>query len=318
MKKQTILFFGTSKFATAALSEIIKRKMNLIGVVTTPDKPAGRGLKIKESDVKILAKSNNLKIYQPESLNDLDFINTINFINPDLIIVIAFKKLPKSIWEIPKYGTFNLHASILPKYRGAAPINWAIINGEEETGLTTFFINENIDQGDILFQDKILIDKNDNFKTLHDKLMEISKKITLKTIESIFKKNIKIIKQNKLKEFKKAPKIFKKDTFINWRLDIIKIYNFIRGMSPYPGARGKLKINNNIFDLILTDVGNYNNSNKSNETKIKFKLIEKNLYLINTDGCFKINKLKIAGKKEMSGLEFNNGFLKNIKDYQLI
>ncbi|OUV52477.1 MAG: hypothetical protein CBC73_05560 [Flavobacteriales bacterium TMED113] len=186
MKKQTILFFGTSKFATAALSEIIKRKMNLIGVVTTPDKPAGRGLKIKESDVKILAKSNNLKIYQPESLNDLDFINTINFINPDLIIVIAFKKLPKSIWEIPKYGTFNLHASILPKYRGAAPINWAIINGEEETGLTTFFINENIDQGDILFQDKILIDKNDNFKTLHDKLMEISKKITLKTIESIF------------------------------------------------------------------------------------------------------------------------------------
>ncbi|OUV52476.1 MAG: hypothetical protein CBC73_05555 [Flavobacteriales bacterium TMED113] len=129
---------------------------------------------------------------------------------------------------------------------------------------------------------------------------------------------MKIIKQNKLKEFKKAPKIFKKDTFINWRLDIIKIYNFIRGMSPYPGARGKLKINNNIFDLILTDVGNYNNLNKSNETKIKFKLIEKNLYLINTDGCFKINKLKIAGKKEMSGLEFNNGFLKNIKDYQLI
>ena len=173
MKKEKILFFGTSKFATAALSEIIKKKYNLIGVVTTPDRPAGRGLKIKESEVKIFAKKCNLKIYQPENLDDDNFLSQIKELKPDLIIVIAFKKLPKSIWETPQHGTFNLHASILPNYRGAAPINWAIINGEKETGLSTFFITENIDYGDILFQEKMIIDINDNFKSLHDKFWEI-------------------------------------------------------------------------------------------------------------------------------------------------
>ena len=169
----------------------------MIGVITTPDRPAGRGLKLKESDVKIFAKEKNLNIYQPENINDIGFINKIRLIKPDLIIVIAFKKLPKLIWEIPKYGTFNLHASILPEYRGAAPINWAIINGEKETGLTTFFINENIDHGDVLYQEKVLINLDDNFKTLHDKLMEISKDLTIKTIESVFNKTIKAKNKSK-------------------------------------------------------------------------------------------------------------------------
>ena len=316
MKREKILFFGTSNFATAALSELISKKFNMIGVITTPDRPAGRGLQLKESDVKIFAKEKNLNIYQPENINDIGFINKIRLIKPDLIIVIAFKKLPKLIWEIPKYGTFNLHASILPEYRGAAPINWAIINGEKETGLTTFFINENIDHGDVLYQEKVLINLDDNFKTLHDKLMEISKDLTIKTIESVFNKTIKAKKQIKKKELKKAPKIFKKDTYINWKMDTLKIYNFIRGMSPYPGARTKIKIKKNEFDLIITDVSSYSSLNKSNNDKFIFKLIEKNLFLINKNGSFKINKLKISGKKEMNGLEFNNGFIKNINDYQ--
>ena len=222
MKREKILFFGTSNFATAALGELISKKFNLIGVITTPDRPAGRGLQLKESDVKIFAKEKNLNIYQPENINDIGFINKIRLIKPDLIIVIAFKKLPKLIWEIPKYGTFNLHASILPEYRGAAPINWAIINGEKETGLTTFFINENIDHGDVLYQEKVLINLDDNFKTLHDKLMEISKNLTIKTIESVFNKTIKAKKQIKKNELKKAPKIFKKDTYINWKMDTLK------------------------------------------------------------------------------------------------
>jgi len=320
MKKEKILFFGTSKFAIAALSEIIEKKYNLIGVVTTPDKPAGRGLKIKESDVKIFAKNHNIKIYQPENLSENNFLIELKKLKPDLIIVIAFKKLPKLIWKIPRYGTFNLHASLLPNYRGAAPINWAIINGEKETGLTTFFINENIDYGDILLQEKILIDTNDNFKSIHDKLMLNSKDITIKTIEHVFNKDIKPKKQKKSKKIKKAPKIFKKDTTISWKKNSFEIYNFIRGMSPYPGARTKLIINKkNNYDVIITKVSNYTKiENKSYSNKISFELKNKNLLILYKEGSFIIEKLKISGKKEMSGLEFNNGFIKNIEDYYFI
>ena len=318
MKKEKILFFGTSKFATAALSEIIEKKYNLIGVVTNPDRPAGRGLKIQESEVKICAKKCNLKIYQPENLADDNFLSQIKEIKPDIIIVIAFKKLPKSIWELPQYGTFNLHASILPDYRGAAPINWAIINGEKETGLTTFFITENIDHGDILLQEKITIDSNDNFKSIHDKLMEQSKKMTIKTIESILNKKITPKKQGEINNIKKAPKIFKKDTFIDWKKQSHKTYNFIRGMSPYPGARTQIIINKNTYDLIITEVSDYEKLDESYNNKINLELKNKKLIIKNKEGSFSINKLKISGKKEMSGLEFNNGFLKNIENYYFI
>ncbi len=320
MKKEKILFFGTSKFAIAALSEIIEKKYNLIGVVTTPDKPAGRGLRIKESEVKMFAKNHNIKIYQPENLSGNDFLIELKKIKPDLIIVIAFKKLPKSIWEIPRCGTFNVHASILPNYRGAAPINWAIINGEKETGLTTFFINENIDYGDILLQEKIPINTNDNFKSIHDKLMLSSKDITIKTIKDIFNNDIKPKKQKKAQNIKKAPKIFKKDTTINWKKNSFKIFNFIRGMSPYPGARTKLIINKkNNYDLIITEVSNYTKIDTELYTdKISFELKNKKLLIFYKEGSFIVEKLKISGKKEMNGLEFNNGFIKNIEDYYFI
>ncbi len=318
MKKEKILFFGTSKFATAALSEIIEKKYNLIGVVTTPDRPAGRGLKIKESEVKIFAKKCNLKIYQPENLDDDNFLSQIKELKPDLIIVIAFKKLPKSIWETPQYGTFNLHASILPNYRGAAPINWAIINGEKETGLSTFFITENIDYGDILFQEKMTIDINDNFKSLHDKLMDQSKNITIKTIKAILNKKVTPKKQGESNKIKKAPKIFKKDTIIDWKKESHEIYNFIRGMSPYPGARTKITINKNNYDLIITEVSDYEKLDKTYNNRINLELKNKKLIIKNKEGIFSINKLKISGKKEMSGLEFNNGFLKNIENYYFI
>jgi len=318
MKKEKILFFGTSKFATAALSEIIEKKYNLIGVVTTPDRPAGRGLKIKESEVKIFAKKCNLKIYQPENLDDDNFLSQIKELKPDLIIVIAFKKLPKSIWETPQHGTFNLHASILPNYRGAAPINWAIINGEKETGLSTFFITENIDYGDILFQEKMTIDINDNFKSLHDKLMDQSKNITIKTIKAILNKKVTPKKQGESNKIKKAPKIFKKDTIIDWKKESHEIYNFIRGMSPYPGARTKITINKNNYDLIITEVSDYKKLDKTYNNRINLELRNKKLIIKNKGGSFSINKLKISGKKEMSGLEFNNGFLKNIENYYFI
>ena len=329
--KKKIIFFGSSEFATESLQEIINRKYNLIAVVTNPDKRSGRGMKISEAKIKLLAKKYNLNIFQPEDLNNDNFKKKLQKIEPDLFIVVAFKKLPDQIWQIPKLGTFNLHASLLPMYRGAAPINWAIINGEKKTGLTTFFINNKIDFGNIIMQEKCIIKENETFGELYKKLMKLSPNIISKTIEKIFKGNLKTKKQLESKNQIKAPKIFKKDIIINWKQNCKKIFDFIRGFSPKPGARTTLQIRNQKNQnkeqqIIRTKVSNYESikhkeEKKNEEFKLLFNSKEKKIIVQNHNGRFYIDKIKIPGKKEIDAASFGNGFLnkkENIGFYYFI
>ena len=237
-KDLRIVFMGTPEFAVASLRRIVEEGYNVVAVVTTPDKPAGRGQKIHESDVKLAAKELGLPILQPEKLRDPEFVKAMEELKPDLGIVIAFRMLPEVIWAMPKYGTFNLHASLLPQYRGAAPINWAIINGEEKTGITTFLLNHEIDKGAIIGQKEEPILPEDNIGTMYDKLMTKGCDLVVKTIEKIASGDYKAIEQMHIDEstLKPAPKIFKEDCRIDWSWVGERIVNFVRGLSPYPAA----------------------------------------------------------------------------------
>ena len=328
--KHKIIFFGSPDFATESLKEIINKKYNLIAVVTNPDKVAGRGMKITKTKIKILAESRKINTFQPLDLNDEIFHEKLKNLQPDLFVVVAFKKLPEKIWKIPKLGTFNLHASLLPNYRGAAPINWAIINGEEETGLTTFFINNKIDCGEIIMQKKCTIERNESFGELYKKLMKLSPTIISKTINKIIKGNLKLTKQLILKSQSKAPKINKKDLIINWKQNGKNVFNFIRGFSPYPGARTTLKIINKTGirkqELIITKVSDFQNIKSENDIQNnKYELIfdskEKKIYIQNSNSRFYIDYIKIPGKKEIDSVSFGNGFLnkkENIGYYHFI
>ncbi len=235
---------GTPEFAVAPLKLLLENGFNISAVITAPDKPCGRGLKVAHSPVYLFAKEKGLKILQPVKLKDENFINELSEINPDLQIVVAFRMLPEAIWKLPKIGTFNLHASLLPQYRGAAPINRAIMNGETKTGVTTFFINENIDTGNILLQQETPINPDETAGELHDKLMNIGSDLVLKTVQMIENGNIKTIPQNKFVTenivLNNAPKIFSNDCKINWNAGIDSVFNHIRGLSPYPAAHTEL------------------------------------------------------------------------------
>ncbi|MBQ1980084.1 MAG: methionyl-tRNA formyltransferase, partial [Alistipes sp.] len=241
-KDLRIVFMGTPEFAVASLRRIVEEGYNVVAVVTTPDKPAGRGQKIHESDVKLAAKELGLPILQPEKLRDPEFVKAMEELKPDLGIVIAFRMLPEVIWAMPKYGTFNLHASLLPQYRGAAPINWAIINGEEKTGITTFLLNHEIDKGAIIGQLEEPILPEDNIGTMYDKLMTKGCDLVVETIEKIASGDYKAIEQMHIDEstLKPAPKIFKDDCKIDWSWQGERIVNFVRGLSPYPAAWNSL------------------------------------------------------------------------------
>jgi len=229
---------GTPDFAVASLAALLNANFNVVGVVTAPDKPAGRGQKINESAVKKYAVENNLKVLQPEKLKNPEFIEQLKVLNADLQLVVAFRMLPEVVWKMPKKGTINLHASLLPNYRGAAPINWAIINGEKESGVTTFFLKQEIDTGDVLFLDKVIIEDGMTAGDLHDDLMKKGADLLVKTVKAIEKNDYQEIPQESFNEenLKHAPKIFKEDCQINWNLDNDVIYNKIRGLSPYPTA----------------------------------------------------------------------------------
>jgi methionyl-tRNA formyltransferase len=233
-----IVFMGTPEFAVSSLDRLLSAGYNIVAVVTAPDKPAGRGLTLHQSDVKKYALSKGLKILQPEKLRDPDFIEKLTALKPDLQIVVAFRMLPEVIWKLPSLGTFNIHASLLPQYRGAAPINWAIINGEMETGVTTFFLNEKIDAGNIILSETVQISPDENAGELHDRLMHTGADLVVKTIQSIQQNSYKTTEQEKLTidNIKSAPKIFKQDCKIDWSKSNDNVYNFIRGLSPYPGA----------------------------------------------------------------------------------
>lgn len=236
-KDLRIVFMGTPEFAVPSLRALVRSGYNVVGVVTTPDKPAGRGQKLHESDVKIAAREFGLPILQPEKLRDPAFVSTMEELRPDLGIVIAFRMLPEVVWAMPRLGTFNLHASLLPQYRGAAPINWAIINGESKTGVTTFLLNHEIDKGAILGQVEMPIQPEDNVGTLYDRLMTVGADLVVQTVERIAAGEITpVVQPDEDASLRPAPKIFKNDCLIDWTQSGKRIIDFIRGLSPYPAA----------------------------------------------------------------------------------
>lgn len=237
-KSLRIVFMGTPEFATTSLRRLVAEGYNVVAVVTTPDKPAGRGQKMHKSDVKLAAEELGLPILQPEKLRDESFLAELRALEPDLGVVIAFRMLPEVVWAMPKLGTFNLHASLLPQYRGAAPINWAIINGDKRTGVTTFLLNHEIDKGAIIEQREVDILPEDNIGTLYDKLMTIGAELVTETVDKLASGNYATIEQMHIDEstLRPAPKIFKEDGRIEWRDSITAIHNKVRGLSPYPAA----------------------------------------------------------------------------------
>jgi len=304
MKKEDlrIIFFGTPDFASFSLEMLLKTGFNIVAVVTAPDKPAGRGLQIQESAVKIMANAHNIPILQPTNLKNEDFIQTLISYKADLQIVIAFRMLPEMVWSLPKLGTFNLHASILPNYRGAAPINHAIINGEESTGVSTFIIEKQIDTGKILLQSKINIEPNDDAKTLHDKLMIEGANIVIKTINGILENKL-IPKAQIITGFEKiAPKLSPEFCVINWNKTDTEIRNFVRGLSPYPVSRTFM--NQKMFKIFNLEVSNENPKLKEGEWFIQGN----RLFIGTKTKSVEILEIQQEGKKRMKVKDFLTGF----------
>jgi methionyl-tRNA formyltransferase len=310
MRDLRIVFMGTPDFAVAILDGLIKATCNVVGVITAPDKPAGRGRKINESAVKKYAIQHNLTLLQPTNLKKPTFIEELKALQPNLQIVVAFRMLPAIVWQIPKYGTFNLHASLLPTYRGAAPINWAIINGDTKTGVTTFFIDEKIDTGNIILQEEVLIDKDEIVGELHNKLMHKGVQLVLDTVNQIKNNNVKTYKQPDNDE-KPAPKIFSETCKIDWSASIDTIYNLIRGLNPYPTAWTTLINGNSKIKLKIYDVKKQENHHKYNIGEIITS--KKVIKIAVNNGFIIIETLQLAGKRKMSAASLLNGyaFLKN-------
>ena len=303
---------GTPDFAVPVLDAIVDKGYNVVGVVTVPDKPAGRGKKIKYSPVKEYTLEHNLNLLQPEKLRDELFLAELKKLNPDLQIVVAFRMLPKVVWEIPAYGTFNLHASLLPQYRGAAPINFAIMNGEKETGLTTFFIDDKIDTGNIILQQKLEIDEKDNFETLHDRMMVEGAALVLKTINNIIDGEVKLVDQHQLikegEALKTAPRIFKEDCKIDWNRPVQQVYNFIRGLSPWPVAYTNFKDDSGkeyYVKIFKTAPIITNHSCEPGEVETDSKSYIK-VYC--SDGFLIIEELQLSGKRRMNTDDLLRGF----------
>jgi len=313
-KDLRIVYMGTPEFAVTPLKMLVEQDYNIVGVVTNPDKPAGRGQKVQESAVKQYAKVQNLTILQPEKFKDPLFVKQLSDLNADLQIIVAFKMLPEIIWSMPRLGTFNLHASLLPQYRGAAPINWAIINGEQITGLTTFFLKHEIDTGNIVFREEIEIDEKYNAGLLHDQLMEAGAKLVIKTVDAIIKGKYPQLNQSEFikpgEKIKTAPKIFKDNCRINWSNNVDSVYNHIRGLSPYPAAWTELKTaDGEIIAFKIFDT----TKELSNHSYAKGSILtdEKNyLKIAVADGFINIIKLQQAGKKPLLINEFLRGFQK--------
>ncbi|MEQ8422973.1 MAG: methionyl-tRNA formyltransferase [Arenibacter algicola] len=305
MSKPRIVFMGTPDFAVAILDKLVKNDSNIVGVITAPDKPAGRGRKLHESAVKVYAMEHGLKIMQPTNLKDPNFIEELAGLQPELQIVVAFRMLPKAVWDMPKLGTFNLHASLLPQYRGAAPINWAIINGEKETGVTTFFIDDKIDTGAILLQKKTNISEEDTAGTLHDKLMHLGADLVLETINKLENKEIAPSKQQENRPLKEAHKIHKETCEIDWNQDITSIYNFIRGLSPFPTAWTTL--HNGEDDLFLK-IYSAKMDLEPHQLKVGTVTATKNeLKVAVKGGYINLLEIQLPGKRKMTTKEVLNG-----------
>lgn len=308
-----IVFMGTPEFAVASLDKLYKEGYNIVSVVTMPDKPAGRGQKIQHSPVKQFALDHKLAILQPEKLKDKGFLTKLKNLNADLFVVVAFRMLPEEVWNLPPLGTINLHASLLPQYRGAAPINWAIINGETETGVTTFFIEKEIDTGNILFSEKVSIGSDEIAGELHDRLMNTGADILLKTVKAIEVGNAKPVPQNKLNnlnlELKQAPKLFKDDCCIKWNRKSLDIFNFIRGLSPYPAAWSVMHdVTNNQSIIVKIYKAGYSVEQTGKKPGTIITDAKTYLHITTDDGVIEIKTLQVEGKKKLDIDEFLRGF----------
>jgi methionyl-tRNA formyltransferase len=310
-EKLRIIFFGTPEFAVASLDILVKNGYNIVGIVTVPDKPAGRGLELKMSAIKEYAHSKNLKVLQPENLKSDDFLSQMRELKPNLGIVVAFRKLPSEVWAMPSFGTFNLHGSLLPHYRGAAPINWAIINGEKESGVTTFFLNEEIDAGKIIFRAKENIREEDTAEDLYIRLMKDGADLVLKTVRAIEsgtytpEDQLTLLKPNE--KIKSAPKIFKDSCKVCWKKKVEEVYDFIRGLSPYPTAWTEIKKGNEVLSLKI-----FRSSKEILEHQFQLGSIHTDgklfLKVAAKGGLICLLELQLAGRKKMKAEEFLRGF----------
>lgn len=314
-KELRIVFMGTPEFAVASLDALVKAKCNIVGVITAPDKPAGRGMKVTESAVKKYAVRHHLKVLQPEKLKNPEFLNELRSLNADLQIVVAFRMLPESVWNMPPLGTINLHGSLLPQYRGAAPINWAVINGDKETGVTTFKLKHEIDTGDILMQESFPIEENETAGEVHDKMKEIGARVLVETIKGIADGSLHEMPQSSINQdadspltidhsqLKHAPKIFTETCNIDWRKSIDEIHNLIRGLSPFPAAFTELGDKTiKIFksekeaSLPTSKPGRWESDGK---TYLKFAA---------KDGYILLKDVQLEGKKRMPIEDFLRGY----------
>lgn len=306
MKDIRIVFMGTPEFAVASLKALVETGYHIVGVVTAPDKPSGRGRKINESAVKKYASSQGLHLMQPTNLKDPDFLKEMESLAIDLQIVVAFRMLPVEVWSKPKLGTFNLHASLLPDYRGAAPINWAIINGETKTGVTTFYINEDIDTGAILKQVPVSISATESAGTLHDKLMITGSQLVLDTVEMIHNGKANPVKQE-AREYRSAPKLNKDNCRINWERPLRQVYDHIRGLSPYPGAWTILENGGEQTELKIVQAAILEEMHQLKPGTLI--ITKKNMKVAVEKGFLDIIELKLAGKRQMEAVSLLNGYV---------
>ncbi len=307
-----IVFMGTPDFAVASLKALVDGGYNVVGVITAPDKPAGRGNQLSESAVKKYALENNLKILQPEKLKNEEFLAELKRLKADLQVVVAFRMLPEVVWNMPLLGTFNLHGSLLPQYRGAAPLNWAVINGETKTGVTTFMLDHEIDTGKILLIKETPIGEDETVGDVHDRLMEIGAKLVIETVEAVAGGNVRPVAQSGLIEqekIKHAPKIFKEDCRVDWGKDTEEVRNLIRGLSPYPAAWSNL-VHKNTGNEILTKLF-FAGKTGSLKEALPGTIETDGKTFLNVacrDGWLQLADLQIAGKKRMKTGDFLRGF----------
>jgi methionyl-tRNA formyltransferase len=308
-----IIFYGTPEIAVASLQSLVEEGFAITGVVTAPDRQAGRGLRVHFSPVKEYALRHDLPLFQPANLKDTSFLEELMSLEPDLQIVVAFRMLPKEIWSLPSLGTFNLHASLLPQYRGAAPINWALINGETETGVTTFFIDEKIDTGNIIFRETIAVRPDETAGELHDKLMVAGAGLVVKTVKAISSGNIPVLAQVELLDpdsgtLKMAPKLNKEDCRINWENETMTVFNFIRGLSPHPGAYTELAASDGTSFYLKVFQGKQ--EIQPHTLKPGTIICDGKTYLkvAVRNGFIHLSEVQPAGRKAMNSLDFLKGY----------
>jgi len=306
MRELRIVFMGTPEFAVTTLRYIIEAKYNVVGVITAPDRPAGRGRKLQQSAVKEFAVENNLPVLQPTNLKSPEFLKELKGLKSNLQVVVAFRMLPKVVWQLPEFGTFNLHASLLPQYRGAAPINWAIINGETKTGASTFFIDEKIDTGAMILQKETSIELKDNVGSLHDRLMTLGAELVVDTLDLIKHNKVETISQKESEDLKDAPKLTKENTRIDWSLSATNIFDFIRGLNPYPAAwtiikSGDQELNAKLYDIEVLLESHDKSAGEFIQEDNKLKVAVK-------DGYILVNEIQLPGKRKMKTKELLNGY----------